>query len=237
MTDTFLLQVDTSVKEVSWYDRVVKSYREFCAAAKTLDVVGDRWALLVVRELLPGPRRYTDLLEGLPGIGTNVLSIRLRELEESGILTRRRLPAPSAATVYELTDDGRDLLEVVQALSRWGMRRITRPEDDEYVEPRWFVGSLTAVADASPLADSATYALRIDGEDFTLEVDAGRLIVSHGVVGAPQVMLVAALSDFFAVAKGDRKAAKRVGIEGDRAAGKELLGVITGATVRPGAAA
>ena len=99
------------------YAESVKSYRQFCSVAKALDVVGDRWALLVVRELLLGPRRYTDLLEGLPGIGTNVLSIRLRELRAAGIVTRRRLPAPAPATVYELTDDGLELRTVLQALA------------------------------------------------------------------------------------------------------------------------
>ena len=78
----------------------MKSYRQFCSVARALDVVGDRWALLVVRELLLGPRRYSDLLDGLPGVGTNVLATRLRELEEAGIVTRRRLPAPTAVTVY-----------------------------------------------------------------------------------------------------------------------------------------
>ena len=81
----------------------MKSYREFCSVAKALDVIGDRWALLVVRELLLGPRRYTDLLEGLPGVGTNVLSTRLRELERAGVVIRRRLLPPTAVTVYELT--------------------------------------------------------------------------------------------------------------------------------------
>ena len=87
----------------------MKTYGEFCGVARALDVVGDRWALLVVRELLLGPRRYTDLLEGLPGIGTNVLSTRLRELEHAGVIERTQVPAPTPAVLYRLTDDGRDL--------------------------------------------------------------------------------------------------------------------------------
>ena len=92
---------------------IMKTYGEFCSLAKSLDVVGDRWALLVVRELLLGPRRFTDLQDGLPGIGTNVLSTRLRELEAEGIVERNVVPSPTPAVLYELTDDGRDLKPVV----------------------------------------------------------------------------------------------------------------------------
>jgi DNA-binding HxlR family transcriptional regulator len=100
----------------------VKEYGQFCSVARALDVLGDRWAMLVVRELLLGPKRYTDLLEGLPGVGTNMLVVRLRELEEAGIITREKLPPPAASTVYVLTDDGVALRPVVDELARWGLR-------------------------------------------------------------------------------------------------------------------
>src|SRR5207248_7286064 len=99
-----------------------RTYGDGCAIARALDLVGERWALLVVRELLLGPKRFTDLRSGLPNASPNVLSERLRELEEAGVLRRRKLPPPAAAWVYELTAWGRDLEPVVTALGRWGSR-------------------------------------------------------------------------------------------------------------------
>src|SRR5438270_11175760 len=101
-----------------------RQYDQYCAVASALDIIGERWAMLVVRELLPGPKRFVDLEAGLPGIGTNTLTTRLDELERTAVVARRRLPAPSAATVYELTDWGRDLGPIVQAIARWGVRRL-----------------------------------------------------------------------------------------------------------------
>src|SRR5713101_848734 len=147
-----------------------RSYGDACGIARALDVVGDRWALLVVRELLLGPRRYTDLVEGLPGVGTNVLSTRLRDLEAGGIIERTRVPAPTPAVLYQLTDDGRDLRPVLDALAVWGTRRLTRPTSDQAVEPRWFVLSLAAHLDPAELDEGASFVLDVDGEAFTLAV-------------------------------------------------------------------
>jgi DNA-binding HxlR family transcriptional regulator len=205
----------------------VKSYRQFCSVAKALDVVGDRWALLVVRELLLGPRRYTDLLEGLPGIGTNVLSTRLRELEGAGVVTRRRLPPPAPATVYELTDDGRDLRAVLQALGAWGQRRLVTPADGDTVEPRWFIGSVASTLDRSRLGDPAVFGLDVDEQRFTLEVRDQHLIARHGAPDDPVATLTGRLRDFFAAYRGDQAAASRIAIDGDARAGTRLLTAIT----------
>src|SRR5881398_167543 len=107
-----------------------RSYRQSCGIARALDLVGERWALLVVRELVLGPKRFTDLRHGLPGIGTNILAGRLRELERAGVIRRRTLPPPAASAVYELTEYGRDLEPVMLALGRWGARTLgeRRPE-------------------------------------------------------------------------------------------------------------
>ena len=99
-----------------------RKYDQGCGSAHALDLIGDRWALLVVRELLLGPKRFTDLRDGLPGIGPNVLTQRLKELEEIGVLRRRVLPPPAASTVYELTEWGQELEEVLVRLGRWGAR-------------------------------------------------------------------------------------------------------------------
>ena len=206
----------------------MKSYNEFCSVAKALDVVGDRWALLVVRELLLGPRRYTDLLDGLPGVGTNVLSTRLRELESAGIVERRRVPAPTPAVLYELTDDGRDLRPVVDALARWGARRLIRPAGGDTVEARWFVLSLAANADPDQLDPGTSFTLDIDGEVFTLRVDEGDVVATDAINNAPTATITGKLRDFFPTSKGDRAAAQRLTVDGDRPAAKRFISAITG---------
>src|SRR5207249_10868829 len=103
-----------------------RSYGQFEGLATALDAVGERWTLLLVRELLLGPRRYKDLLEGLPGIGTNLLARRLKELKGAGVIVKRSLPAPAGSSVYELTDSGRALEPDLIELARWGMNAIER---------------------------------------------------------------------------------------------------------------
>ena len=104
-----------------------RSYDQYCGLARALDVLGERWTLLLVRELVMGPRRFRDLQEGLPGIGPNVLSARLKMLEAEGIAARRRLPPPGALTVYELTERGRGIEDAIVALTRWGRDRLGEP--------------------------------------------------------------------------------------------------------------
>src|SRR5215831_13850090 len=109
----------------------MRSYNEYCAVAQALDVVGERWSLLIVRELLiRGPSRYTDLRSGLPGIATNLLADRLRELEQAGVVRRHEAPPPVATTLFELTDRGRELEPVLNALGRWGGPLVQRPIGD-----------------------------------------------------------------------------------------------------------
>src|SRR6266853_819660 len=100
----------------------MKHYEQACAIARALDVVGDRWSLLLVRELTLGPRRYRDLATGLPGIPSNVLAARLKDLQAAGVITRRTLPAPTDVTVYELTGAGRALQPALSELLHWGLR-------------------------------------------------------------------------------------------------------------------
>src|SRR5436305_7874524 len=99
-----------------------RSYDQYCAVARGLDVIGDRWTLLLVRDLLLGPKRYKDLLEGLPGIGTNLLAARLRELERAEVIERHALPPPAGSTVYQLTPTGEALQPVMMSIGRWGGR-------------------------------------------------------------------------------------------------------------------
>ena len=114
-----------------------RSYDHYCAAARALDAVGDRWTLLIVRELLAGPRRYTDLHADLPGISTDVLASRLRDMEREELATRHRLPPPAAAQVYELTARGRGLLPVLTALAEWGAPELTERRPTDAVRAHW----------------------------------------------------------------------------------------------------
>jgi DNA-binding HxlR family transcriptional regulator len=153
----------------------LKGYGQFCAVARALDALGDRWALLVVRELLFGPRRYTDLLTGLPGIGSSVLAARLRELEEANLITRSRLAPPAASTVYELSGDGAALRPVIDALARWGLRLMDSPREGEAVRGVWLAYTIAVSVPAAVLPEGAELELRIDGEPHSFVVRGGRL--------------------------------------------------------------
>ncbi|MFB9554029.1 helix-turn-helix domain-containing protein [Streptomyces roseoviridis] len=122
-----------------------RSYDQYCAAARALDVVGDRWTLLIVRELLAGPRRYTDLHADLPGVSTDMLAGRLKDMEGAELVTRRRLPPPASASVYELTGRGRDLLPVLRALAAWGAPALDEPRPTDAVRAHWFAIPLLTV--------------------------------------------------------------------------------------------
>jgi DNA-binding HxlR family transcriptional regulator len=115
-----------------------RSYDQYCALSRALDVIGERWTLLIVRELLAGPRRYTDLHADLPGVSTDVLASRLRELVQDGLVTRERLPRPTTTSVYELTDRGRELLPALSALAGWGASLLTEPNRTDAVRAHWF---------------------------------------------------------------------------------------------------
>src|SRR5919108_6541492 len=122
-------------------------YQQYCGLARALDLAGDRWTLLIVRELVPGPRRFTDLIDGLPGISRNLLTNRLRDLERDGIIARKELPPPAARQVYELTDDGRDLAGAVVPLIVWGARRMGERRPGDLFRPRWTAVAMVGLAD------------------------------------------------------------------------------------------
>ena len=156
-----------------------RSYMQYCSVAHALDLVGERWALLIVRELILGPKRFRDLHEGLPGISTNVLTNRLKELETNGVVRRRLLPRPASGTVYELTEYGRELEDIVVALGRWGAKTIVARGAERAFKPEWFaIALLGSFRPESARGVQATYELRIDGSTFHLRVTGGR--VEHG---------------------------------------------------------
>ncbi|NSC23549.1 helix-turn-helix transcriptional regulator [Streptomyces albus subsp. chlorinus] len=122
-----------------------RSYDQFCAVARALDAVGDRWTLLIVRELLAGPRRYTDLHADLPGVSTDVLAARLKHMEAEGLVERRRQPRPASGHVYELTGRGRGLLPVLSTLATWGAPALGKPRPTDAVRAHWWALPLREV--------------------------------------------------------------------------------------------
>ena len=168
-----------------------RSYRQFCGVARGLDLVGERWALLVVRELLLGPRRYTDLAGGLPGVSTNVLSTRLRQLERSGVVQRRVLPPPAASAVYELTPYGRDLEPIVLALGRWGARSLG-PHGEEALCSHWLALALKSFFHAEAAGGvSAVYEVRLREGSFRIAVHEGAVEVAPGPADEADLVLEA----------------------------------------------
>lgn len=131
-----------------------RSYRQYCAVARALDVLGDRWTLLVLRELLDGPRRYADLLAGLQSISTDILARRLRELEDAGLVERDVLPPPAASRVYRLTASGREVEPVIASLARFGFERLGARRADDAADPRWLALAVrTLLAGRRPTKD------------------------------------------------------------------------------------
>jgi DNA-binding HxlR family transcriptional regulator len=143
-----------------------KRYEQYCPVAHALDLVGERWALLVVRELMHGPKRYTDLAAHLPGIGTNILAARLRDLETCGIIAKRTLPPPAASRVYELTDYGRALRTVIRELALWGARSLGPPSADDELFPGWLENALDTVL--APIAPPGRFEFRVGDEVASL---------------------------------------------------------------------
>ncbi len=160
----------------------VRSYRQHCGIARALDLVGERWALLVIRDLVLGPKRFTDLRASLPGIATNVLTQRLKQLERDGVVRRRLLPPPAASTVYELTEYGRELEPVLLAFGRWGAKTIGEPIPSRSIRSEWFGVALKAhFRPEAAEGVHATIGLRFEDGALTIRIDASDLSVTTRV--------------------------------------------------------
>lgn len=153
-----------------------RSYGQYCGLAGALDLVGERWTLLIVRELMSGPKRYTDLADGLPGIGTSLLAKRLAKLESGGVIERRFLPPPAAAAVYDLAPAGHELAAALAPLITWGLRHaVPEAPGDRHFNATWCVLPFTQPADPLALAGiKATYEFRIGETSALLRVHNGR---------------------------------------------------------------
>ena len=158
-----------------------RSYDQYCAVARGLDVIGDRWTMLLIRDLLLGPKRYKDLISGMPGIGTNLLADRLRDLDAAGLIERAVLPPPAGSTVYQLTESGEALEPVVISLGRWGARFMGSPKKTDVMVPRAYFIAMRAVYNRQAAAGvKATYEVRIGDLVFEIRVDDSRLVTSEG---------------------------------------------------------
>jgi DNA-binding HxlR family transcriptional regulator len=194
-----------------------RTYGEHCAVARALDVVGERWALLVVRELLLGPKRFTDLRAGLPNAKPSVISHRLRELEEAGVVRRRKLAPPAGAWVYELTDDGQDLEPIVIAIGNWGARVPTRPGAVHGSDS--LVLALKSRFDPEAAAGlDGRYELRLADDRYRIEVSEGGMTARRGELEAPDAVIETDPETLGAMLLGERRLDEPgdVTIAGDR---------------------
>jgi len=192
-----------------------KRYEQYCPVAHALDLVGERWALLVVRELMHGPKRYTDLAEHLPGIGTNILASRLRDLEACGVVAKRTLPPPAASRVYELTDYGRGLRAAIRELALWGARSLGPPTADDELFDGWLENAVDTVL--APIAPPGRFEFRV-GDEVASLVDGE---AQPGPVDEPDVVVEGDPDGVYHMFVDQRL--DLVKVEGDRALLEQLL--------------
>jgi DNA-binding HxlR family transcriptional regulator len=167
-----------------------RSYGQFCGFARALELVGERWALLVVRDLVLGPKRFTDLRRGLPRIPTNILSARLKELEDAGVLRRRVLPRPAAGVVYELTRYGQELEDIVLHLGLWGARSLGEPRPGDIVTTDSLILALRATFLPEAAAElQAGYQLNLGDIVVHARIDHGRLEVGEGPLARADLII------------------------------------------------
>jgi DNA-binding HxlR family transcriptional regulator len=203
-------------------DGMARTYDDPCGVARALDLIGDRWALLIVRELLLGPKRFSELRRGLPGAGQSMLTHRLGELEEAGVLRRRQLGPPASAQGYELTERGLALEPVLLALGRWGSRTPTGSSAELSVDAL----ALAMRTTFDPVAAGdlrASYELRLDGDTLAAVVREGTCTITRGAAQAPDAVITAGAGAFRSlIFSGKPLDTELVDVQGDRAAADRL---------------
>jgi DNA-binding HxlR family transcriptional regulator len=206
----------------------MRTYGDGCAIARGLDLVGERWALLVVRELLLGPKRYTDLRQGLPNASPNVLSQRLDELERAGVVGRRKLPPPAGSRVYELTDWGLELQETVMSLGRWAARSPTPPSDAPIGADSMILALRARFDSGAARGLRAVYELRLGEDRFWIEVADDEIELTRGAADQADATIDTDPDTLAAVLwtgrpLADAQRSGRMTIEGDKAAAKRFV--------------
>lgn len=209
----------------------VRAYAQVCPIATALDVLGDRWTLLVVRDLMLGPRRFTDLQRGLPGIASDVLTARLRQLQAADLIEATVLPPPASHRAYALTDQGRAVRPILRALGRWGWQHLREPDTTDDLSAGLVL--VACLIDPSPAAapPGSVWEVWVDGQPVTVTVRDGQLHIAWGTATDPDArlrmgvatlwMLVRSQIDIdVAIARGD------VEVEGDRGLARTLIDVL-----------
>jgi DNA-binding HxlR family transcriptional regulator len=192
----------------------MRSYGEYCAIAKSLDVVGDRWTLLIVRELaLRGPSRYTDVRNGLPGIASNLLAERLRELERAGVVAREDAPPPIASTLFRLTARGEELRPLLEQLLRWGVPLMVEQNPDDAVQSHWLAAALELMLTDRPPGSPVTLQLQTGDEPIVLESRDGAIHTRLGTTANADATLAGPAMPILALLMG------RLGLADARAKG------------------
>ena len=209
-----------------------RSYAQYCPVAHALELVGERWALLVVRELLNGPKRYTDLATALPGIGTNILAGRLRDLEQGGVIQKRQLPPPAAANVYELTPYGEELREPLYALARWGLKSLGPPTEKDSLSPGWLLNAVRATCHAGERVPPASYELHVADDVVTVRFEGDEPVVEWGPSDGADVAIETDPATLFCIASREQSAkeaidAGAVRITGKRAEAERFLSLFS----------
>ena len=211
-----------------------RTYGQECPLACALDVLGDRWTLLVTRKLMFGQKRYTDLLDGLPGISPQVLAARLKHLQSAGLVQKSQLPPPAASTVYELTELGHGLEDAMIGLAKFGLNLV---ETNGKSGPRRLGGFVAATLpgghDEAAQGVKETYEFRIDDDTFHVRVNDGEVSVREGAVPDPDLVITSDFTTFLAIGKGettgtDAVARGEVQVEGDPAAAQRCEAILTG---------
>jgi DNA-binding HxlR family transcriptional regulator len=197
-----------------------KSYAQYCPVAHALELVGERWALLVVRELLNGPKRYTDLASALPGIGTNILAGRLRDLEHAGVVQKRRLPPPAAAQVYELTTYGEELREPLYALARWGAKSLGPPTSKDSFSPGWLVNAVRATCLGAERVPSAEIELRVAEDVVHVRFEGSDPVVEPGPSETAELVIETDPATLFCLASHEQSIKEAIGAGAVRITGK-----------------
>jgi DNA-binding HxlR family transcriptional regulator len=194
----------------------MRTYGQYCSIARALDVVGDRWTLLIVRELLlRGRCRFVDLRNGLPGVAPNLLSVRLKELEEVGLVVRSEAAPPVATPVYELTASGRALKPVLAELAQWGLPLMTEERDDDEFRAEWMAYFPAWFAtDGDPTGPPAVIQLIADGQGAVIELGDGTVRTRVGTVEDPDLLVEGPARAVMGLVTGviDLKTAKRLGL-------------------------
>lgn len=205
------------------YIMAKRSYDEYCGLAVALDLLGERWTMLILRELLMGPKRFTDLLGGLPGVGTGLLTQRLRELEDAQVIEKAVLPPPAASAVYQLTADGEALRSTLLGLTRWGLRRLGTPVEGQTANVNMLAFAMAARFNprSSPGADGS-YQLRVDDSVFQFTIDDGDIQFEAGPTQRPLATISTDMATLIALNNGSTTLSEAVSgqnmvVEGDPA--------------------